>query len=217
MHSKISSKWLVIALGVVAIVCLSIIILFLQGSSAFPDSIATPQIQQGAQQASSTLPIRLTIPKINVKAAIEDVGLTSQGSMDVPKGPADVAWFDLGPRPGEKGSAVIAGHEGWKDGIPAVFDDLHELQKGDELYVRDGNGATTAFVVREVRTYGQNDNSSGVFTSRDGKAHLNLITCEGTWNAIQKSYSDRLVVCSVTPGSERTNPWVLNRVCCTIR
>ena len=29
--------------------------------------------------------------------------------------------------------------------------------------------------------------------------------------------SARLVVCSVTPGSERTNPWVLNRVCCTIR
>jgi len=48
----------------------------------------------------------------------------------VPEGPTDVAWFDLGPRPGEAGSAVIAGHEGWRDGIVAAFDDLHELQKG---------------------------------------------------------------------------------------
>ena len=49
--------------------------------------------------------------------AVEDVGLTPGGAMDVPKGPSDVAWFDLGPRPGEVGSAVIAGHEGWKDNI----------------------------------------------------------------------------------------------------
>jgi LPXTG-site transpeptidase (sortase) family protein len=194
MQSKISSKWLVLVLGVVAIVCLSRIIFFLQSSFAPPDSFATRQIQQGVQRASSMLPIRLTIPRLNVDAAIEDVGLTSQGAMDVPKGPADVAWFDLGSRPGEKGSAVIAGHEGWKDGIPAVFDNLHELQKGDELYVRDENGAIIAFVVREVRTYDQNGDSSDVFNSSDGRAHLNLITCGGIWNATQKSYSNRLVV-----------------------
>lgn len=114
--------------------------------------------------------------------------------MDVPKGPNDVAWFNLGPRPGEIGSAVISGHYGWKNNIPAVFDNLHKLRKGDKVYVEDKNGATITFVVRELRTYDQNEDASDVFGSSDGKAHLNLVTCTGTWNKAQKSYSKRLVV-----------------------
>jgi LPXTG-site transpeptidase (sortase) family protein len=145
------------------------------------------------------MPIRLKIPKINVDADIEYVGLTAGGSMDVPKGPADVAWFDLGPRPGENGSAVIAGHYGWKDGIPAAFDDLYLLGKGDKIYVEgttsvNGIGTTTVFVVREIRLYGNKDDAASVFYSSDGKAHLNLITCQGVWDKSQKSYSNRLVV-----------------------
>ena len=112
----------------------------------------------------------------------------------MPKGPATSAWFDLGPRPGENGSAVIDGHFGWKDGIPAVFDNLSKLQKGDIIYVEDTTGSTTAFVVRDIETYGQDEDASDIFASDDGKAHLNLITCGGVWNNAQKSYSNRLVV-----------------------
>ncbi len=61
-------------------------------------------------------------------------------------------------------------------------------------YVQDEKGITTVFVVRELRQYGQNENDGSVFISSDGKAHLNLITCEGVWSAAKKSYSDRLVV-----------------------
>ena len=57
--------------------------------------------------------------------------------MDVPKQPDDVAWFDLGFRPGQKGSAVIDGHSGWKDNRPAVFDNLSKLKNGDKIYVED--------------------------------------------------------------------------------
>jgi sortase A len=140
------------------------------------------------------LPVRLKIPKINVDAALDYVGITSGGDLGVPKGPTDAAWYDLGPRPGEIGNAVIDGHFGWKNNIPAVFDNLHSLQKGDSIYVLDEKGKTVTFVVRELRTYSQNEDDSGVFVSSDGKAHLNLITCQGTWSETQKSYSTRLVV-----------------------
>ncbi|HUX35926.1 MAG TPA: sortase [Candidatus Paceibacterota bacterium] len=150
---------------------------------------------QDPQQANQSLPIRLKIPKINVDAPIISVGITSDGTMGVPKGPAEVAWFDLGPRPGEVGSAVIAGHFGpWKSGGGSVFDDLNKLSKGDKLYVDDGNGTTFIFVVREIRILGKNDDGSVVFNSSDGKAHLNLVTCEGTWDKVLKTYSNRLVV-----------------------
>ena len=152
------------------------------------------QANLSAAAVDQTLPIRLTIPKINVDAPIEYVGLSQDGAMDAPKGPLEVAWFNLGPRPGETGNAVLAGHEGWKDGIPAVFDTLHALRKGDRLYVEDEKGLITTFVVRELRTFGKDEDATDVFSSTDGKSHLNLITCEGSWNKTEKSYSHRLVV-----------------------
>ena len=158
------------------------------------DTPASSQTLAPAQEVSSGIPIRLKIPEINVDAPLESVGLTAQGAAGVPEDPSDAAWLDAGPRPGEEGSAVIDGHFGWKDGIPAVFDDLSKLHTGDKLYVEDESGATTVFVVREIRTYGADEDASSVFSSTDGRAHLNLITCEGVWNAAQQNYSDRLVV-----------------------
>jgi LPXTG-site transpeptidase (sortase) family protein len=143
----------------------------------------------------SALPLRLSIPKINVNAPITYVGLTPQGAMGAPKGPSDAVWFNLGPRPGEKGSAVIAGHYGpWKNGQGSVFDGLNTLKEGDTLSVDTGNGATIAFVVRKIRMYGRNEDASTVFGSSDGGAHLNLITCEGVWDTTERTYSNRLVV-----------------------
>lgn len=145
-------------------------------------------------KATYGLPVRLTIPSISVDAAVEYVGVTPDGAMDVPKDPQQVAWFQFGPHPGEPGNAVIAGHYGWKDNIPAVFDELSKLRKGDTISIEDDKGAVTTFIVRESRLLGENEDASNVFTSNDGKAHLNLITCEGVWNAATKSYSKRLVV-----------------------
>lgn len=155
--------------------------------------------QQGLYAASQTtdsegVSVRLVIPKIHVDAAVENLGLTPDGAMDVPKGPADAAWYDLGTRPGEIGSAVIAGHSGWKDGIPAVFDNLYTLQKGDRILVVNESGMTTTFVVRESHIYDPKADATIVFNSSDGKAHLNLITCIGAWNKASKSTSERLVV-----------------------
>lgn len=146
------------------------------------------------EQTSFGVPVRLRIPGITVDDIVEQVGVTPEGAMGVPKGPTGVAWFNLGPRPGESGRAVISGHYGWKNGIPAVFDDLYKLHEGDKLYVEDENGVVTTFVVRELRRFGESADASEVFTSHDGKAHLNLVTCEGVWNKFSKSYSKRLVV-----------------------
>lgn len=146
------------------------------------------------EQINSGLPVRLKIPEINIDSAVEYVGINSDGAMDAPRSPDDVAWFELGKRPGDSGSAVIAGHYGWKDGKSAAFDNLYKLRKGDQLYIEDGKGITTSFVVRESRRYDPGADASNIFSSNDGKSHLNLITCEGTWDKNMKSYSERLVV-----------------------
>lgn len=146
-------------------------------------------------------PIRLKIPKLNIDAAVEHVGLTSNGAVGVPKGSANVAWFNKGPRPGEMGSAIIDGHYGYKNNKLAVFDNLYKLEKGDKIYVEDGKGTTFVFVVQKLKNYDRDVSDAGVFISKDGLSHLNLITCAGDWDNAAKTHSKRLVVFTdkVTP------------------
>lgn len=157
---------------------------------SFKDSI----IIHSQKNNRAGIPIRLTIPNLKVDAIIDQVGLTTDGAMDVPLTPTSTAWYNLGPLPGEIGSAVIDGHFGWGNGIAAVFDNLYQLKPGDKLYIKDDNKNTTTFIVRELKTYDQNDYAKDVFYSTDNKPHLNLITCKGVWSKTDKSYSERLVV-----------------------
>lgn len=198
MHPKILSKRALLATVPSGFVLFAALLLnFIlksstQGSSAL--LIENVAVLSNQETARVGLPVRLKIPVVGVDSAVIPVGITSDGAMDVPKSPNEVAWFNLGPRPGENGSAVIAGHSGWKNNIPAVFDNLHKLRIGDKISVEDEKGAITTFVVRETRVYSKDEIAPEVFSSSDGKAHLNLITCTGIWNKAEKTRSQRLVV-----------------------
>ncbi|MDR3547729.1 MAG: class F sortase [Candidatus Pacebacteria bacterium] len=196
MLPEIPPKWSKAIIIAVGTAFLSPILLFVVAGQFLPMPPTGRQAEfpQKREQARSGLPTRLKIPKIGVDANLVYVGLTPQGDVGAPEGPSDAAWLDLSKRPGEAGTSIIDGHFGWKDGISAVFNNLSELRVGDKLYVEDENGTTTTFVVRALQTYGEHQNPSNLFASNDGMAHLNLITCEGIWNAAQKSYSERLVV-----------------------
>lgn len=152
-----------------------------------------PQITMNAAQTNNQgLPLRLKIPSINVNVAIEYVGVTSQGAMGVPTNTTTVGWFDYGPRPGERGSAVIAGHFDGEHGDAGVFAHLSELKEGDKIFVEYRQGISIPFIVRTRRLYDPGY-ASDVFSRSDG-AHLNLITCDGVWEGNKKSYSKRLVI-----------------------
>lgn len=140
------------------------------------------------------LPVRIHIPKIGVDAPIKKVALAKDGSMDVPKRPFDTAWYERGPRPGEIGSATIAGHVDWSNGAEAVFTDLHKLEPGDTISVQNDFREETAFVVRERREFEAKEDASEVFYSFDGKSYLNLVTCSGEWDEEKKAFAKRLVV-----------------------
>lgn len=167
-------------------------LLFLFHLSLSTSDKSTPK-SQVVGKASSGLPVRLKIPSINVDAAIEYVGFTSKRAMEVPKNTTDVGWFKLGPVPGDRGSAVMDGHVDGENNGAGVFANLYQLKKGDKLYVEDNKGKSITFVVRESRIYDPGLAEKEVFSSSDS-AHLNLITCDGIWDGVKKSYSKRLVV-----------------------
>ena len=119
MQSKILSKRIWLILGLTGLALCSVLLFYFtqkspiwSGSAIIIENIA---VLPTPEQVSVGLPLRLKIPKIDVDSIIEYVGLNPEGAMDVPKSQDNVAWFELGQRPGASGSAVIAGHYGWKN------------------------------------------------------------------------------------------------------
>ncbi len=156
---------------------------------------ATPKAVQGVRKTTNAgLPVRIKIPKINVDAKLDYIGLTPQGDLSAPKDPTSAGWYEQGPRPGDSGNAIIDGHFGYKSNRPAAFDDLYTLKIGEKVYVEDDNGTTILFLVSELREYEPGADTSDIFRPKDGKAHLKLITCKGSWDKTQKTYSARLVL-----------------------
>ena len=199
-HSKkILLRRVLFAIALILLTAAVVFLLLVVFKVKFQNGSTQPNVHTTVIQKKKTkveLPIRLRIPIIKVDAIINYVGLTSDGAMNIAKDPDKVAWYEFGPRPGENGSAVIAGHYGWTGNKGSVFNDLHTLKKGDEVSVIDVKGNGIIFVVRESRKYDPEADATIVFKSNDGKAHLNLITCEGVWIEAQKTYSDRLVIFS---------------------
>lgn len=139
-------------------------------------------------------PARLLIPVIGVDASIIAVGKDAQGRMAVPDQVERVAWYRLGPRPGEQGNAVLSGHLDNYLQEPAVFWRLHELEVGDEVIVIDEADRRYTFEVVGKERY-QYDGAPLErifgFTIRQA---LNLITCEGIWDEQSENYDQRLVL-----------------------
>jgi sortase A len=169
------------------------LLLAVAGLSFFVLPVPSAFAASNAPLLHQALPVRLQIPSIKIDAAIQYVGLTGSGSMEVPQGRADVAWYKFGPRPGDLGSAVIAGHRGRPHAPRTVFDNLSKLHKGDMVYVRESDGRVISFVVRETRIYGANESAPEVFANTSD-SHLNLITCDGTWNYGTAAFDKRIVV-----------------------
>lgn len=167
------------------------------GASADPAALTDPAQSLASPAAvpkvTYALPKRLIIPKIGLDAAIEKVGLTSSRDMASPDGPDVVGWFKFGPRPGNKGNAVLDGHSGYADGRAAAFDDLPKLKVGDKLYVKDAKGKRITFVVRKKKLYARNASAAEVFGSAKSR-RLNLITCTGAFDEAAGTHAKRLVV-----------------------
>lgn len=154
------------------------------------ESTETPEV------ATPGIPVKISIPKIDVEADIESVAMDSEGRMDVPKDDDNTAWYNPGFRPGLNGSAVIAGHYDKKSGAPSVFYDVNKLSAGDEIVVTDDKGVEYTFAVVRLEKYPDATFPIQQVFSASDVPQLNLITCQGTWDSASGNYSDRMVVFS---------------------
>jgi hypothetical protein len=88
----------------------------------------------------------------------------------------------------------MAGHLDDVYGRPAVFWHLDELKAGDEIVVRFADASEKRFAVMTVESYDADAAPMERIFGVDFERDLNLITCDGAWNAQNKLYEKRLVV-----------------------
>lgn len=141
------------------------------------------------------LPVQLSIPAIDVRAAVDPVGVQPDGAMVVPKEVDRVGWYRYGPPPGAAaGSAVVAGHVDSRAQGPGAMFRLRELGVGDRVDVRLGDGRTVRYAVTGKQTLVKKRLPTEQLFTRDGAPRLVLVTCGGPFVPELSSYRDNVVV-----------------------
>jgi sortase (surface protein transpeptidase) len=138
-------------------------------------------------------PVYLSIPVIGVRTRLIRLGLTAQGTLQVPASTSVAGWYTGGPRPGQVGSAVIAGHIDSYLG-PGVFFRLRLLRPGDRVYVRQAGGTLAVFRVYAEHSYPKDHFPTEKVYGPAPDPELRLITCGGTFNPAIGSYLNNVVV-----------------------
>ncbi len=199
-----------------------------RSSVAWPDPAVIPPIPARLTDAALSLqappvavPIRLLLPSLAQTFPVIGVGMLANNTMDAPMGPAaspvwqQAFWYRGSAVPGEPSSAVIAAHISDPLGRPGAFARLGELRPGDPVVVHDDrNGLDVAFAVTDTTSYPiERTNDPAVLRaiygdgpvsgrwatpSTDGRAHLTLVTCDGTFR--NGTHDHRLVVHAVRVG-----------------
>ena len=136
-------------------------------------------------------PISVVIPAIGVTADVMATGLEPGTNQLAIPDLDHVGWFDLGPSPGDAGSAVLVGHVDG-DGRPGVFWRLGDLVPGDVVTVNDATGAHDFRVTGREQV--AKDALSADLFSRAGPPRLVLITCGGAFDDVSGHYLDNVVV-----------------------
>ncbi|MBA4864320.1 class F sortase [Streptomyces sp. PSKA54] len=146
-------------------------------------------------------PDRIRIPAIRVNAPLVGLGLTSSGSLEAPPPERkDVAgWYEAGTKPGETGTAVVAGHVDNADG-PAVFYNLGALKRGNTVEMDRRDGSVAVFTVDAVEVYDSRNFPDEKVYGPARRPELRVITCGGGY-AKKTGYQGNVVVFAHLTGS----------------
>jgi LPXTG-site transpeptidase (sortase) family protein len=161
-----------------------------QSPNATPSPSPTPLFPL----VSAEKPVSIEIPTIGLNASVIDVGVNARNEIDVPADATKVGWYERGPKPGEKGGSILTAHYDTPSGKPAIFYNLRSVNRGDLIFVRMENDEELLFQVQDVISEPLSTFPTDLVFGKYDTKELILITCDGIWNPIEKTYSKRLVV-----------------------
>jgi sortase (surface protein transpeptidase) len=138
-------------------------------------------------------PVHLSIPAIGVSVKLSEVGLKSNGSVQVPTSYHVPGWYKDGPAPGQIGSAVILGHVDSVAGA-GVFYRLNDLRVGDRVTVTLKDSTKVTFKVIGLREYEKNTFPERLVYGPRSYSALQLVTCGGIFDSKTGHYLSNIVV-----------------------
>lgn len=150
-------------------------------------------------------PRLIWIPKIKVWAQIEARGLRPNGTAVLPSlnHPFMTTWFDRGPAPGQRGTAVILGHVDSHRVGPAVFYKLGLLRPGDLIYITLEDRRVAIYSVYALTMYPKAAFPTDVVYRYTPWPTLRLITCGGRFDPRTHHYLSNVVAFATYLGARR--------------
>jgi hypothetical protein len=156
-----------------------------------PPTAPTPAASAPAPAPPEPSGIRIT--RLGIAGPLTPVGLHADRTLVVPEDERFAGWYTGAPRPGQRGPAVIAGHNAW-NGRSGVFWRLREVVPGDRIEITHDSGAVVTFVVDRVEQHPKAAfPTQRVYGNTDG-AELRVITCGGAFDQRRRSHVDNIVV-----------------------
>jgi len=169
----------------------------LEGSRLGPRVVTgedlAPRRRRPRIDARAAPPRWIRIPAIGVAAPMVALGLNPDRTLEVPRRWGDAGWYTGGPKPGERGPAVIAGHVDSTSG-PAVFYRLGELRRGAIIHIRRADHSVVEFRVEGVERWPKDRFPTRRVYRRTARSTLRLITCGGSFNTATGHYTDNVIV-----------------------
>lgn len=140
-------------------------------------------------------PTGLVIDDLDLLGEVREVGLRSDGALEVPDA-TEIGWYKYGAAPGHEGATVLAAHVSW-NGDLGPFRQLGDLEPGARVEVGLDDGTERIYEVIERTMYDKDALPRERIWRNTGPETLVLITCGGDFNPEISRYRQNIVVYAV--------------------
>jgi Sortase domain len=140
-------------------------------------------------------PTRISIPTLDIDAAVIPEGVDANGEMAIPKDIRTIGWYQWGSTPGAGvGSTVLVGHvDSAQTGIGAFFG-LRTIADGALISITTADGKAHDYRVIAREEFPKTTVPLAAIFDQTGPPHLVLATCGGDFDHATGSYRDNIVV-----------------------
>ncbi len=170
------------------------------GSGSGPDVPVYRAVQ--ATPPNPARPVQLMIPSVDLAVAVDPVGVTPDGSVDIPSDVRRAGWYRFGSVPGDAtGAVVVVGHVDSKTQGLGRFASLATVSVGEAVRVTVTGGQTYDHRVVARSLLSKRSLPVDQIFGSTGRPRLTLITCGGPYIRSQGGYQDNLVITAVPIGA----------------
>ncbi len=164
--------------------------------SASPSRVPTAKIAPPPVKVPTPVgpPINVSLPSQHASGSVVPIGVDDNEALAIPKDVRTAGWYQFGPKPGQPGSAVLAGHvDDHLQGV-GLFAVIGDLDIGDEVVITDAGHVQRTFRVIAREEWHKTQVPMARLFARTGPPRLVLLTCGGDFDRDTLSYVDNIAV-----------------------